>query len=158
MADEFLIRAGLPEAGDRAVDQARVADVENILIDAEALGDARAELLDDDVGALREPQINFLARAALEIERRSISCCAPARWRARRRGPRRADVAGAPACSARRPVGAPGSSTLDDFGAEIAEDHRAMRPGASLVRSRILIPLSGAAAAIFDTPWLRSRS
>src|SRR5258708_23176970 len=85
---------GLSEAGDSEIDQPRVARREFLVVDAQPLGDARSVFLDDHVGALREPAINFLARPALQIDpdrflvagervvRRAIeavACCARAR-------------------------------------------------------------------------------
>src|SRR5258708_10755030 len=67
MPDQVAIRTGLPEARDRAIDQARVARREFLVIDSEPLGDARPVFLDDHVGALSEPIVNFFAGAALQV-------------------------------------------------------------------------------------------
>src|SRR5260370_33993236 len=54
----------------------------------------------------------------------------------------------APACSARLPVGGPGSSTLLISAPKSPRIIVQCGPGASLVKSRTLMPLSDAAAAI----------
>src|ERR1700732_4399327 len=55
-----------------------------------------------------------------------------------------------PACAARRPVGGPGSSILMMSAPRSPRIIVQNGPGASFVRSRILIPLSGATAGILN--------
>ena len=53
-ARAVAVRPGLAEAGDAAVDDARVDRRKRLVVDAQALFDARAIVLDDDVGVWRE--------------------------------------------------------------------------------------------------------
>ena len=55
------IGPALAEAGDAAIDDARVDLLDRLVIDAEAEFHLRAEILDDDVGLLRQLQKDRLA-------------------------------------------------------------------------------------------------
>jgi hypothetical protein len=63
------IGAILAEAGDAAIDDARIALLHGFEIDAEAPGDAGPHVLDDDVGLFGEPHQNFAAFIGLQVER-----------------------------------------------------------------------------------------
>src|SRR6185437_9092922 len=124
-------RPGLAEAGNRAVDQTRIARAKHRVVDPQPLGDARAEFLDHHVGPLRHPQEDLAPRPALEVEPDRF-LIAPERTMHPEAGPaplglaRRRSLLGAPAGGRARLL------DLDDIGAKIAEDHRAMRTGSEL--------------------------
>jgi len=61
-------RALLAPAGHPPVDQLRVALQALLGADPEALGDAGAEALDEDVGLLDQAQDDLAARVALEVD------------------------------------------------------------------------------------------
>ncbi len=128
MTDQIAIRPGLPEAGDCAIDQSRVARRESLVVDAEPLGDAGTVFLDDHVGALREARVNFLARAALEIDPdRFLVACERVVRRAVEALARWARAGGARllrASSGWRPR----FLDPDHFSAEVRQDHRAEGP------------------------------
>ena len=63
------VGAGLAEAGDAGDDEARGAGEEDVGTEAEALHASGAEVLDDDVGILRQLHEDGLALGTLEIER-----------------------------------------------------------------------------------------
>src|SRR5205807_8389495 len=118
------------ESGDGAIDQARIQVGQQFVIDAQPLGDARSEFLDDDVSIAGEPQKNIASRFALEIKsegafvagHRIGRCVTWARF---------FDLPGAG-------LRCPSSSRFaglfdpDDVGAEIAENHGAVRSGREL--------------------------
>src|SRR5215469_10621142 len=125
VADEIAIRPGLPEARYGAIDQPRVARREFLVVDAEPLGDAGPVFLDDHVGVICEPQIDFLAGAALQINPDRFLV---ARQRVVRRTAEpaflRASIGAT--CLLRAPPGR--RSRLfdsDDIGAEVRQYHRA---------------------------------
>jgi len=57
----------LAEAGNAAIDDARIARLYRFEIDAEALGDAGPHVLDDDVGLLGKPHQNLAALVGLQV-------------------------------------------------------------------------------------------
>src|SRR5437773_3458659 len=63
------VRAGLAEAGDRAVDDPRIDLRQRLVVDAEPLLHVRPEVLDDDVGARRQLLDDLDAARMLEVER-----------------------------------------------------------------------------------------
>ena len=60
------------EAADRRVDQARIDMTEPGVVDPQALRDARAVVLDQDVGAADEPAQDLLPLGLLEVERQAL--------------------------------------------------------------------------------------
>jgi len=62
-------RPGLSPAGHPGVDEGRVALRARLGPDAKALGDARAERLDQDIGALGHAQHGLGARRGAEVDR-----------------------------------------------------------------------------------------
>src|SRR5262249_45639102 len=131
MTHVVAIRAGLAKAGDCAIHQPGIARRKHLVADTQALGDTGAELLDHDVGALRQAQENLASRRALEIKPDRFLVApqrvvyAEAAWTpfglARGRG-----LVGTPT------GGRAGLLDLDNVGAEVAENHRAMRAGRKL--------------------------
>ena len=68
MAGALPERAVLPVAGDRAVDEARVAFRERVVAHAQPLHHARPEALDEDVVVLREPKQDVARGRLLQVE------------------------------------------------------------------------------------------
>src|SRR6185369_15880085 len=66
------VGAGLAEAGNRRIDDARVDFLDRLVVDAELFGDARPEILDDDVGRGGEFHKYFLALRLLHVERDAL--------------------------------------------------------------------------------------
>ncbi len=64
-----LIGAVLAEARDAAIHDARVNPFDRLVIDAEAVLDGRAEVLDDDIGLLGQLEEDLLPFRGLQIER-----------------------------------------------------------------------------------------
>ena len=94
------VGAVLPEAGDAAVDDARVDRAQRLVVDLEAVLDVGAEVLDDDVGVLHQAVEDVAAGVGLQVERRSSACCGA--------GSRGRSWAGCCRCRRRR-AGRPGS-------------------------------------------------
>ena len=117
--DEAGVRAGLAVAAERAVDEAGVAGADGVVVDAEALDDARTEAFDDDVGVLGELEEGFLGARVLEVEadRALVAVEGPVGLRA---------LAHAHLHAA---AGARGFFDDDDVGAEVAEEHGAVGAG-----------------------------
>jgi hypothetical protein len=67
-ASPLGVRPGLPEAGDTGVDEARVDLPERLVVDTEAVLDARPEILDQHVGHPREPQDDLAAGRLLHVD------------------------------------------------------------------------------------------
>ena len=114
--------AARAEAGDRAVDDARVARAHLLVADPEPVGAADLEVLDHRVGA----------RAQLEGERAPLLLREVDRARALAAVDRQ--VVGRLPAGERRPPGARlvtarGPLDLDHLGAEVGEHHRAVGPG-----------------------------
>src|SRR5580700_1798164 len=66
--DQVTVRSVLSVAGDRAMDIARIADREAVVIDSQPLGNAGAEFLHHHVAALVQAQKDFLAGQRLQIK------------------------------------------------------------------------------------------
>ena len=62
------VGAGLPVAAQRAVDQARVAGGQRVVVDAQALDDAGPESLQHDVGLVRQAMEDPAGGVGLEVE------------------------------------------------------------------------------------------
>src|SRR5258708_20417780 len=67
-AGALRVRPALAEAGDAAIDDARVDLLDRFVIDAEAEFHLRAEVLDDYIGLLGELHEDRLALLGLQIE------------------------------------------------------------------------------------------
>src|SRR6185312_5325018 len=63
------IGAVLAEAGNAAIDDARVALADGLIIDAEPPGDAGPHVLDDNVGLFREPHQDLAALVGFQVQR-----------------------------------------------------------------------------------------
>ncbi len=63
-----LVGSALAEAGDAAIDEARVARAQRLVIDAEPVLHAGAKIFHHYVGAISEFEEYFLALPALQIE------------------------------------------------------------------------------------------
>ena len=68
-ARPLVIGAVLAEAGDAAIDDARVDLAQALIVDAELCLDVGAEVLDHDVGLLGEALEHFEALRVLQVER-----------------------------------------------------------------------------------------
>ena len=68
VADVGRVGAGLPVAAQRAVDQARVAGRQGVVVDAQALDHAGAEALQHDVGLIGEAVEDLAGGVGLEVE------------------------------------------------------------------------------------------
>src|SRR4029077_9468206 len=62
------VRPALAEPGNAAVDDARIDLLDRLVIDAEPKFYLRAEILDDDVGLLRQLEEDRLAFLGLQVE------------------------------------------------------------------------------------------
>src|SRR5215472_7849501 len=113
VAGAVLPRPRAAEGGDRAVDEARVDRREVVVAETEALHRARAEVLDEDVGAAGERLHDLRALRGLEIERHAALVAIEEQI-----GRRLAVLVGRP-----RPrlVAGAGVFHLDDVGAEIGK-------------------------------------
>ena len=58
----------LPEAGDRAVDEARVANVDRVVVETEPLLHRRTHVLDEDVGGLGQAPEDIATSLRLEVD------------------------------------------------------------------------------------------
>ena len=113
-------RSGLPVAGERADDEARVRGEQRRVRHAEPVEDPRPELLDEHVVAPRERQERLAPRRLLQIEA-GAALVAVQREEDRRR---------VPACAAACAAGSRPLRVLElvDLGPEVAEHHRRERP------------------------------
>ena len=68
VAHEVAVGAGLAEAGEGAVDDAGVDRGDGLVVDAEAVHDARAEALKDDIGATDELVKDLAGGLVLQVE------------------------------------------------------------------------------------------
>src|SRR5204863_8742074 len=68
----IAIRSVLPEAGDRAVDDAGLALARTLVVDAEPGDRADPQVLEHDVGAVEQPEEQRLALWMLQIERDAL--------------------------------------------------------------------------------------
>ena len=125
------VRAGLAIAGDRAVDEPRIARLQLVVAEARADQRARPEVLDEHVRVLDQRVELGEIGLVLDVERDRPLVAVE-----------RGEVAGehviraARALVQRRPaahaVAAVGALDLDDVGAEIGEHHSGERPGGDL--------------------------
>ena len=69
MAHAVLVGASLAEAGQRAVDDVGVPFANRLVVDAQPVDDARAELLEDDIGGLGQLHERLVALLLFEVER-----------------------------------------------------------------------------------------
>src|SRR6516165_6493638 len=122
-ARALRVRPALAKAGNAAIDDAWIDLFDRFIIDAEPVFHLRAEILDDDVGLLRQPEKDRLALLALQVERQAplvamqvleIEALAPRAGNIAPRFARRLD--------------------LDDIGAPIGELAHRGRPGASMTQ------------------------
>ena len=113
MAGHAGVGAVLPPPGHAPVDERRVARQARLGADAEALGDPRAQALDEGVGALGEIEDDLGAAGMLEVDGD--------------RGPAAVQRVGA---RGGRAVDVGGAVDADDLRAEVGQHHRAERAGA----------------------------
>ena len=115
------IRAVLAEAGDRAVDDARLPRARLRVADAELVDGADAQVLEHDVGAIEQPEEDRLALGMLQIERDALLVAI------------QVDEVGRLVAVERRPPGARDLAVerldLDDLRAVVAEHRRRERAG-----------------------------
>ena len=117
-----VTRARLPEAGNRRVHQARVRGSERRVVEALRRSGARPEVLHEDVSLLEKPVQDLPSFGVLEIERDAFLVAVDAEEvRAFAAKERRAPATGV--------VPSARLLDLDDPGAHVAEQHRAIRPG-----------------------------
>ena len=104
----LVLRVGAAgtEAGQRGVDQRRMTVTEGVVVNAQPLGDAGAEVLDDHVGMLRQGLGVSLALGGLEVEDDAPLAAVP--------------LEGAWGVSE---LFAAGRLDLDDLGAEVRHHH-----------------------------------
>ena len=111
------------------MDEPRVQPTQRLVIEAEPREPADPEVLDQDIAALEQPAQDGRAVGLLEVEPdaalvpidREVVGRGPGLARGRRRpDPRRSPAAGRVAL---------GRLDLDDVGAQVAQQHRAVRPG-----------------------------
>ena len=122
------VGAVLPEAGDRAIDEARVVLRQALVVEAEFGEPAGLEVLDHDIGARRELVHDALAVFGLEVDRdRALAAIARMIIRGRHLAAVRAlDERRTPAA---RVVARAGALDLHHVGAEVGEDLARPRPG-----------------------------
>src|SRR6267142_2480706 len=111
------VRARLPVAGDRAVDQPRVERRQRLVVHAEARGDAGPVVLDEDVGGRHQLLQDGDALGALEVEYEAALVAVDGQEGRRDTG-RGLEIHRAGRL-------APGRLDLDDVGAHVGEEHRA---------------------------------
>ena len=125
------VRPGLALARRRGIDDRRVAGGEIVVAEAEPVHHARAEVLDDDIGVLRELEDPLADRRVLEVDRDTPLVAVERE--------ERVDLAVAPAVED-PPMAAPLALEpfeLDHVGAEVTEICVASGPWTSAVKSRI---------------------
>ncbi len=114
--------AGLAEARDGAVNQPRPLRPERLIVEAGPCEGARTKVLDQDVGAVDQPAEQRPALSRLEVERDALLVAVDAE-----------EIGTLPADERRSPgasvVPTPGLLNLDDAGAHVGEQHRAIRAG-----------------------------
>ena len=119
-ARPLVIGAVLAEAGDAAIDEARIDPAQRVVIDAEPRLDVGAEVLDHHVGLLRQPPEHSspFGSFRLSVIARLLRCrfWKSAPWR------------GPPGCSPPRILHQ--RVDLDDIGAPVRQLPHAGRPGA----------------------------
>jgi hypothetical protein len=110
-------------AGDAAIDDLRIESPNRRVVEPEALDDAGAEILDDDIGALQKlPQYGEVLRI-LEVDRKTFLVAIDGM---ENRGV--APYFGVAEIEAARKVAAIRTLDLDDARAEIHEPQRGVRP------------------------------
>ena len=133
------VGAGVAEAGDGRVDDARVGGRDAVVVEPEAPGDARSVVLDYDVGARRKPQRRRLARRRLEVEgERALAAVEHDRL-----GREVADAPAEPAA----PVAVADGLDLGDRGSVLREHHAAIGRRDALRELDDLQPVEGRARA-----------
>ena len=115
------LRAGLSVAGDRAVDEARVAGRDRVVAEAQLRQAARPEVLDQHVRRVDQTAEHVGAGVGLQIDGEALLAAV------------QAEKEGAPPVPERRPgagvVALGRLLDLDDLGAHVAEHHRAVGTG-----------------------------
>ena len=151
-AGPALVGTVLAEAGDAAVDDARVDLLHRLVIDAELVLDGRLEVLDDDIGGLRHLEEDLRALPGvfrLSVRLRLLRCRF---WKS---GPSAPAAGGVDA-------GPPGASILITSAPQSASWRTAVGPARCAVRSSTLKPLSGrggsSCASVRDKPGSVKRS
>src|SRR4029453_4410705 len=77
-ARTIAVRSRRAESRDRRIDEARVDGAQALVADAEPLGDARAHVLHDDVGALGQTVDDPAPLGGLQIDRDRALAAIPA--------------------------------------------------------------------------------
>jgi hypothetical protein len=122
--EAVAIRPGLPEARNRAVHEARIPGAQLVPAHADALGDARREVLDHDVGRVGELLRDAALLRVLEIQREAALAAVG-----------RIEIVfvvlGAPAVAPdpAQLVAVERLFELHDVGAHVGQHERAVRPG-----------------------------
>ena len=113
------VRPRLAEAGDGRVDDRRVRGAHRLVAEPESVGDARQEVLDEDVHAPGELEHEPGALGVLQVDRDPPLVPVDG-------GERGAHAVAAPGAQV---VAAAGPLDLHDVGAEVGHERRAIRPG-----------------------------
>ncbi len=116
-----LVRAGLAEAADRAVEDVGSHRPHRFVVDAELVDDSRPEVLDDQVGVARQPQEDLASLVGLQVE--GDAALAAVGHGAGVALP--ADLG----LEATRVVAGDGLLDLDDVRAELGQHHRGVGAG-----------------------------
>ena len=74
-AAAMAVGTGASEAGERAVDQPRIALPQVLIVEAQLGERAGPVVLDHDVGVLQQPAQHAFAALGLEVERHARACC-----------------------------------------------------------------------------------
>ena len=74
-AAAMTVGTGASEAGERAVDQPRIALPQVLIVEAQLGERAGPVVLDHDVGVLQQPAQHAFAALGLEVERHARACC-----------------------------------------------------------------------------------
>ena len=120
VAGPVMIGAVLAEAGDAAVDQLGVDFLQHVIAQAQLLHGAGAEVLDEDIGLLYQILEDLLALGGLEIQGETALIAVEID-----------EVSAFPVKTRRIGAGIitlSGDFHLDDVGAHVREEHRAVRP------------------------------
>jgi hypothetical protein len=117
VASSTRVRPGLAEARHRDVDHRRVHRAHGGVAEPELVGDARQEVLDDDVGAAGQLKDELATLGLLEIDRDAALAAID-------RGERRAHSVAAPGAQV---VAAAGTLHLHHVGAQVGHERRAIR-------------------------------
>src|SRR6185437_12022052 len=117
-------RAGLAEAGDGHIEEARLARRHLLVVETQPLDHARPEAFEEHVGALEQPPHDVLAGLALEIDGDAAL--------AEIADDRVGRVAAVAHPEGARPVAVADALDLDHVGAMLGEQHGAIGPGDAL--------------------------